>query len=122
MRIIIQQKKALAISSELLDLSRRTRRARGRLEDVLREMRSLTELEECRRELQRQQESASVLTARLINLSTALREIAELYDAAESRNEDRTEGESWLYRRSAGGDLYTSDGGTRRQVERILRK
>lgn len=91
MRIKVNSEKANSASTRLLELSRAVRRSREHVEDARHQLRRLSDLDECRFALQRQEEDLALLTARLVNMSTALREIAALYTTAEERNADGLE-------------------------------
>lgn len=69
-----------------LELSRMVRQCREETEDVLRQLRPLTELDGCCTAIVRQMEAMGLLTARVVGLSSSLREISELYTEAEERN------------------------------------
>ena len=88
MQIVIQQRKALALSSELYALSRQMRKAGWEIGDTAQNLRLLSGMDGCERELLRQQEAAQLLTARLTSLAAALSDISELYEKAEARAEN----------------------------------
>ncbi len=87
----IEPRKADMASQELLDLSRLLRQAREEVEEVRRQLRCHSQLEECRRQLKRQEDNLSLSTAKVVDMSCALREIADLYRAAEEKNVERLE-------------------------------
>ena len=91
MHIEINSEKANNASMRLLDLSRTVRRSRECVEDARRQLRQLSDLDECRSALQRQEEDLALLTARIVNLSNALREIAEVYRLTEERSAEDLE-------------------------------
>lgn len=107
MKIIAQQKKMLSSSSELLSLSRSMRQLSDEVGNVEQALRTLSELDACRYELKRQRDAMDLLTGRVVNLSTSLREIAELYTKAEERNEYNLEEAKALRRGATGGGLFT---------------
>ena len=91
MHIEINSEKANNASMRLLDLSRTVRRSRECVEDARRQLRQLSDLDECRSALQRQEEDLALLTARIVDLSNALREIAEVYRLTEERSAEDLE-------------------------------
>ena len=93
MQIHFDKNRILAASDSLLGLSRSMRTSRNELEDVCLRLRSQTELKKCLIDLNKQKEAMEVLTARLVNISSALREITDLYDRTEARNEALLEGQ-----------------------------
>ena len=120
MQIIFQRDPIRQVSAELLTLSKTVRQAGYELEDILRALRMETEFESCKHDLKHQEESAYLLTARLVSLSTALNEITQIYDRIETANAERLEGVSGFYRPSASGTLYRSGDDTHTRMERIL--
>ncbi|MBQ9349097.1 MAG: hypothetical protein IJT94_17450 [Oscillibacter sp.] len=120
MKIVFQPDKTGKISAELLEVSRTLRSVGYEIGDVLRELRSVSELDACRRSLRNQESAVVQETARLVSLSAALDEIAELYGRAEQRNADRLEGSSGLYRSSAGGALARGGSVVRTQMAQFL--
>ncbi len=121
MRIKTQQNKMLASALDILTLSRTVRQMGTELSDVERKLRDLSCLDTCRRELTRQQESVELLTGRLVNLSTALREITDAYDRAEARNEQRMENTPPLRVSYAEGKLFQGMS-VRKKIQEILGK
>lgn len=120
MKIKIIPKKVDYSSSELLDLSRMLRRARDEVEDVRRQLRHHSQLEECRRQLQRQEESLMLSTARVMDMSCAVSEIADLYRTAEDKNSDRLEERaSGTYVRGEAAVFHAS-GSVNLQIRNIL--
>lgn len=120
MKIKIIPKKVDYSSSELLDLSRMLRRARDEVEDVRRQLRHHSQLEECRRQLQRQEESLMLSTARVMDMSCAVSEIADLYRTAEGKNSDRLEERaSGTYVRGEAAVFHAS-GSVNLQIRNIL--
>lgn len=91
MQFKIYPDKANISSQDLLDLSRTIRQCREETEDVRRQLQQLSGLEECRTALLRQEEGLAQLTARSVGMSSALREISEVYSTAETRNVDALE-------------------------------
>ena len=120
MKIVFQPDKAGKISADLLEVSRTLRSVGYEIGDVLRELRSASELDACRRSLRNQEAAVVQETARLVSLSAALDEIAELYGRAEQRNADRLEGTSGLYRSSAGGTLAKGGSSFQAQIAQFL--
>ncbi|MBQ9346363.1 MAG: hypothetical protein IJT94_03355 [Oscillibacter sp.] len=119
MKIVFQPDKAGKISADLLEVSKTLRSVGYEIGDVLRELRSVSELDVCRRTLRNQEAAVTQETARLVSLSAALDEITELYGRAEQRNTDRLEGTSGLYRSPARGTL-SSGGVFRAQIAQFL--
>lgn len=93
MKLQFDRYRIIAASDSILRLSRNVRTSRYELEEVRRQLRKQTELKKCLIELNRQQEAMEMLTARLVSLSTALREVTDLYDRTETRNEELLEGQ-----------------------------
>lgn len=120
MQIIFQREPVRQVSAELLTLSKTVRQSGLEIEDILRALRMESEFESCKHDLKHHEESAYLLTARLVSLSTALNEIAQLYERVESANEERLEGASGFYRPSAPGTLYQTGNDTHARMERIL--
>lgn len=120
MRILFQHENARRISSDLLTLSRTVRQSAYEVEDAARNLRLETEFAACRQELARQGEALALLTARLVNLSSALNEIASLYRRAEEQNTDRMGGANGFYLPALSGTLYQSGEDTRGRMEQVL--
>ena len=78
----IEPRRADVASQELLDLSRMLRQAREEVEEVRRQLRCHSQFEE---------DNLSLSTAKVVDMSCALREIAGLYRAAEEKNMERLE-------------------------------
>ena len=91
MRIKADTGKANVASADLLSLSRAVRCLREETEAVRRRLRQSPQLDVCRAELRRQEEELALLTARLVNLSTAMSQIVQAYNRVEKRNLDRLE-------------------------------
>lgn len=106
MRITAQQKKMLYASSEFLSLSRTVRQLGDTVGSVENNLRSLSGLDGCRYELRRQRDAIELLTGRIVNLSTSLREITETYSRAEERNEYHLEEAPVLRSGTIEGSLY----------------
>ena len=119
MKIVFQPDKAGKISADLLEVSRTLRSVGYEIGDVLRELRSVSELDACRRTLRNQEAAVTQETARLVSLSAALDEITELYGRAEQRNTERLEGSSSLYRSPAQGTLSRGSA-VRTQITQFL--
>ena len=120
MHIKVDTGRAAAASADLLRLSRTLRGLRARTEELRRRLRRQSELDGCRSQLQRQEESLSLLTARLVNLSLAMEEIAGAYAAAEERGRDRLEEEGGPHRAAAAGTLRVAGGEYRESINRLL--
>ena len=120
MQIVFQRELIRQASAELLTLSKTVRQSGYEVEDILRALRLETEFESCKHELKHQEESAYLLTARLVSLSNALNEIGRLYDRTEGDNEERLESASNFYRASVSATLYQSGNDTHMRLERIL--
>lgn len=122
MYINIVPQKAYSISMELLDVSRSLRQFRKGVEDVQYQMRALTELDACKSALRKQGEAIAELTARLVNMSAALREISEVYQNTEEKIQDTLE-ERPRYDRKPGKVIISKVNDTlHRQVQQILYK
>ena len=120
MQITFERGSVKQVSVELLALSKTLRQAGFELGDIRRTLRMETELEVCQRDLKRQEENAFLSTAHLVGLSSALAEIAQLYERAETGNAERLEGVSGFYRPSASGTLYQNGTDTSARIERLL--
>lgn len=120
MKIVFQPDKAGKISADLLDVSKILRSVGYEIGDISRELRSVSELDSCRRSLNNQEAILVQETVRLVSLSAALDEITELYGRAEQRNRDRLEGSSGLYRSPARGTLARGGGAVRVQIAQFL--
>lgn len=122
MQIVFQREPIRQVSAELLALSKTVRQSGFEIEDILRALRLETEFESCKHDLKHHEESAYLLTARLVSLSNALNEIGRLYERVESANEERLESASNFYRASVSGALYRNGNDTHMKLERILRQ
>lgn len=91
MKIEVIPDKADQSGLDILELSRTLRQAREEVEEVRRELRRHTQLEECRYALQKQEDALARSTASCVKLSCSLREIAQLYRRTDRRNTDRLE-------------------------------
>lgn len=120
MRIVFEREQAKQVSAELLALSKTLRQAGYEIEDIRRALRTETEFDACKRDLNRQEGNASLLTAHLVSLSAAMSEIIRLYERTEEGNAERLEGLSGFYRPSASGMVYRDGADTGLRIERIL--
>lgn len=120
-KIRTEKRKLLFASEELLSLSGIIRQSGDYVEDVLRNLRSLSELEQCRYELKQQLESIEKTTGRVVMLSAALREVANLYSTAESRNEGELEEMAVSVARRIDGSVYSGTG-IHDRVQKILKR
>lgn len=103
-----------------LELSRAVRQCREETEDVLRQLRPLTELDGCRTAIARQMEAMGLLTARVVGLSSSLREISELYTVAEERNLESLEEVPYTARGEDEALIYGVDSAVHRRLQSIL--
>lgn len=122
MYININPQKANRISLELLDLSRSLRLSREGVEDVQHQLHQLTELEECKAALRKQEESLAELTARLVNMSSALREIAEVYQNTEENIQDTLEDCPRFEREPSKVVIYGINDALHKQIQQVLYK
>ena len=122
MKIEIIPKKADGASEDLLELSRLLRRAREEVGELQRQLRRHSQLEECRRQLREQEEALSLSTARTVDMSCALREIADLYRTAEEKNTERLEERISSNRIRGDVVVFGPDGGVNRQIRKILNR
>ena len=120
MQITFERSPVKQVSVELLALSKTLRQVGFELGDIRRTLRMETELELCQRDLKSQEENAFLCTAHLVSLSSALNEIIQLYERAETGNVESLEGASEFYRPSASGTLYQNGNDTSARIERIL--
>ena len=122
MYININPQKANSISSELLDLSRSLRQSREGVEAVQHQLHQLTELEECKAALRKQEESLAELTARLVNMSSALREIAAVYQNTEENIQNTLEEHPRFERKPSKVIIYGPNDVLHRQIQQVLYK
>ena len=122
MYININPQKANSISLELLDLSRSLRLSREGVEDVQHQLHQLTELEECKAALRKQEESLAELTARLVNMSSALREIAAVYQNTEENIQNTLEERPRFERKPSKVVIYGLNDALHRQIQQVLCK
>lgn len=122
MQINILPQKAYSISLELLDVSRSLRQFRNGVEDIRYHLRRMTELDACKAALRKQEDAIAELTAGLVNMSSALREISEVYQHTEEKIQDTLE-ERPRYERKPGRVIISKiDDTLHRQVQQILYK
>ena len=98
MQIAVYPEQVNSSSMDMLELSRTVRRCRAEAEDVHRQLQRLSGLEECRRDLRKQEDALLLTMNRLLDLSDSLMEIAEMYTSAEARNEEASESRPRLQR------------------------
>lgn len=111
----------LNMSSEtMIQLSRTVRQCREEMEDVRRQLQTLSGLEECRSAILRQEEGAAVLTARIVGLSASLREISELYAGTERRNADSVEERPRPAPGTEAVQTYGTDSELHRRIQNTL--
>lgn len=122
MEIRVHTGKMDAASSDLLDLSRKVRQLRQEVEDVTRRLRSHSQLETCRGELQKQTEALELLTARLVSLSAAAGQISQVYRTGEDRNLDRLEEQEGTRRTIGEVAMYGVSDQYRNKIQQILYK
>lgn len=91
MQITVYPEQVNSIGVDTLELSRTVRRCREETEDVCVQLQRLSGLEECRRDLRKQEEALLVTMNRLLDLSSSLMEIAEIYSTEETKNEEMLE-------------------------------
>lgn len=120
MHINIDPPKVNSISAELLDLSRSLRRSREGVEDVQHQLRQMTELDECKAALRKQEESLADLTAKLVNMSLALREIGEAYRDTEEKIQDTLEERPQVNREPGKVIIYGINDALHRHIQQIL--
>ncbi len=73
-------------STELMEVSRSVRKVRLRLEETDRRMRQLSSLQGLRHTMCAQEENLHVISGRLVNLSSTLREVSDLYFRTEEHS------------------------------------
>lgn len=120
MQVIFCAPKVNMSAQNALELSRAVRQCRAETEDVLRQLRPLTELDGCRAAIARQMESMGLLTARMVGLSSSLREISELYAVAEERNLESLEEVPYTARGEDDVLVYGADSAVHRRLQNIL--
>lgn len=96
MQITVYPEQVNSSGVDMLELSRTVRRCREETEDVRIQLQRLSGLEECRRDLWKQEETLLLTMNRLLDLSGSLMEIAEMYSTGEARNVEALESRSWL--------------------------
>ena len=121
MKILVQTKQLLSSSSDILSLSRNIRQAGNVVDDIEKNLRQLSELDRCRHELRGQKESIELLTARLVNLSTALCEISKMYNHTEQESEYLLEERAPSRYSGVTGNLYNGTD-IHNSVQNILKK
>lgn len=121
MKILVEERQLFLSSQELLRVSRNVRQLGNEVYEVEKNLRNLSGLEQCRTELRRQMESIELLTGRLVNLSTALNDIAALYVRTEDRNESCLDDTPVCYAGTVKGDLYRGTD-IHNKVQDILKK
>ena len=121
MKILVQPKQLMSSGSDILALSRSIRQAGSAVEDIEKNLRPLSELDRCRHELKSQKESIERLTARLVNLSTALCEISEMYTHTEQQSEYLLEERAPSRYSGVTGNLYNGTN-VHNSVQNILKK
>lgn len=121
MRIRIDTGKTNGASSALLSISKSTRRLKAEVEDVRHQLRQLSQLDGCRAELAKQEEALTILTARLVNMSTALSQISDTYGLTENRNSDHLE-ECDRFQGVTRAVLFSVNNRYRKQIDQILYK
>lgn len=122
MKLTIDTQKMNVSGAELLNASRTTRRLRLEIEDVRRQLAVLSQMDQCRAELMKQEDALALVTARLTNLSTALDQIAGAYDAAERRNGGDLEERGGIRGNYAQTEAYETDGSFRERINHVLFK
>lgn len=121
MRIRTDTGKLSRLGEELLNASRSVKRLRDETEDVRRELRQLSQMDECRAALARQEEALYRLAAGLVGLSAALEQISGTYAASEERNVGSLEEAELPSRTGNGLGLYGGlDSGFKAQIDQIL--
>ena len=122
MHIYINHKKMNNASGEMLNLSRLLRKYRERTEDVQCQLRQMTELDECKIALRKQEEAISELTVKLVNLSLALRETSARYQSTEEKIQIDLEDFPRPKYAPSQIAIYGSDDMTHRRIQQILYK
>ena len=120
MQIRVNTGKTNIASEDLLALSRTIRGLREEVEEVRRRLRRHTQLDNCRLQLQKQEEALTLLTARLVSMSSALSQISDAYNRAERRNLDGLEEESRLHQMAADVVMYGVGDHYRDKIHQIL--
>lgn len=122
MHINVNPQKVNSISSELLSVSRSLRQFRERVEDVQYQLRQMTELDECMAALRKQEDTLAELTAKLVNMSSAMREISEIYQNTEEMIQDTLEERPRINREPGTVIISGINDTLHRQVQQILYK
>lgn len=91
MQITVYPEQVNSSGMDMLELSRTVRRCREETEDVRIQLQRLSGLEECRRDLLKQEDALLLTMNRLLDLSGSLMEIAEIYSTGEAKNEEMLE-------------------------------
>lgn len=91
MRAAINTGKTRGFGEALVALSKTSANLGWELDGVCRQLRQLSQMEECRRALSVQRESLDLIAARLAAMGDGLARISEAYCLAETRNSGRLE-------------------------------
>lgn len=91
MRVEINTGKMREFGEVLVSVSKTSTNLGWELDGVCRQMRQLSQMEECRRVLNVQKEALDLIAVRLAAMGDSLARISETYSLAEARNSDRLE-------------------------------
>lgn len=91
MRIEINTGNVRGLAEDLAAVSRASIRLGWELDSVCRQLRQLSQMEDCRRALSTQQESLDLIAMRLAAMGDSLARISEAYNLAETKNAARLE-------------------------------
>lgn len=83
MRIKADKQRMIRAGTELLEQTRELRKAGDEVEAATLRLTAYTQMDTCIRELRKQREAVRLAAAKLTLLSTALRDIATIYDRTE---------------------------------------
>lgn len=91
MRLEIDTRRTRNSGEDLAALSKASVNFGWEINSVCRQLRQISQLEECQKTLNDQQEALNVIAARLAKMGDGLARISETYNLAEMRNSDRLE-------------------------------
>lgn len=122
MRFQVLTGQMLREEDNLLDTARYLIRADAMIEDVHRELKRLSQMDECRVALNRCRVDLRLASSNLLRLSTSLNDITTIYARTEAANRDQMEGGHDFRILRERGSFHNNSAAIHQQIEDILRK
>lgn len=121
MRIEINTGRTRKSGEDLAAVSKLSENIGWEINSVCRQLRQISQMEECRKALNDQQAAMNIIAMRLAHMGDSLIRISETYNLAELRNSDRLE-ESGRVQTIRNTAIYSVQQEFKGRIDRILYK